>query len=174
MIAEALGRDIEAEQHFQRAIALAPRDAESYYFYGRWLKGKGRVDQGAAELREAVTRNPAYMEARLLLLDTYAAQGAWPLLANLANETVQLVPGDPAVRRYAEMRRRPFPLRLLYQLRLLPLKSLSICRWRLIKKRLQGLCSVGAIGLEAASRLSRGIQQSDRSLQFARSVGRRD
>ncbi len=105
----ALGRDIEAEQHFQRAIALAPRDAESYYFYGRWLKGKGRVDQGAAELREAVTRNPAYMEARLLLLDTYAAQGAWPLLANLANETVQLVPGDPAVRRYAEMKAPPVP-----------------------------------------------------------------
>jgi tetratricopeptide (TPR) repeat protein len=44
-----------------------------------------------------------------LLLDTYAAQGAWPLLANLANETVQLVPGDPAVLRYAEMKAPPVP-----------------------------------------------------------------
>ncbi|HYA17398.1 MAG TPA: hypothetical protein VEF06_08025, partial [Bryobacteraceae bacterium] len=34
----ALGRDLDAEQHFRRAIQLAPGDAETHFYYGRWLK----------------------------------------------------------------------------------------------------------------------------------------
>ncbi len=100
----ALGHDAEAERHFRRAIQLAPGDAQVHYFYGRWLKGKGRDDQAVAELRQAILINPDYLEARLLLLDSYAAQGAWSSLAPLATETLKLAPDDPEARRYAAMK----------------------------------------------------------------------
>jgi protein O-mannosyl-transferase len=100
----ALGQDAEAEQHFHRAIDLAPADAQVRFFYGRWLKEKRRDDQAVAELHKAILLSPDYLEARLLLLDSYAGQGAWSSLASLATETLKLAPDDPTARRYAEMK----------------------------------------------------------------------
>jgi tetratricopeptide (TPR) repeat protein len=100
----ALGYDAEAEQHFRRALLLAPADADSHYFYGRWLDGRGRGAEAAAELREAVRLNPTRMDARLLLLKAYADQHEWALLTPLAAETQRLAPDDPEVRRFAELK----------------------------------------------------------------------
>jgi protein O-mannosyl-transferase len=100
----ALGRDAEAEQHFQRALVLAPREAEPHYFFARWLKSKGRTAEAIPQLREAIGLSPTYLEARLLLLQAYADQGSWPPLASLASETLKLAPEDAAVQRYAQMK----------------------------------------------------------------------
>jgi protein O-mannosyl-transferase len=100
----ALGQDTEAERHFHRAIELAPGDAQVHFFYGRWLKEKRRDEQAVSELRRAILLYPSDLEARLLLLDTYAGQSAWSLLTPLAMETLKLAPGDPGARRYAEMK----------------------------------------------------------------------
>ena len=102
----SLGRDAEAEQHFLRAIGLAPSDAEGHYYYARWLKSKGRDDQAVAELQSAVALNPANMNARLLLLQAYADRGSWALLESLATQTVNLDPEFPAARRFLAMRPR--------------------------------------------------------------------
>jgi tetratricopeptide (TPR) repeat protein len=99
----AMRRDAEAEPHFQRAIQLAPGDAVGYYFYARWLRTQGRDDQAIGYLRTAIALNPAHMDARLLLLQTYADQRAWALLKPLATETVALAPHDPAALRFAQM-----------------------------------------------------------------------
>ncbi len=105
----ALGRDADAEQHFSRAILLSPQEAQSHYFYARWLKGKGRADPAEAQLQEAIRLNPAYMQARVLLLDAYATLRQWPQLDALAHETLRLAPGDPTVLRYATLRHETPP-----------------------------------------------------------------
>lgn len=64
----ALNRDAAAQQHFQRAIALAPQSAEGHYFYARWLRQKDRP-AAIAELEHAVRLNPDYPPARDLLME---------------------------------------------------------------------------------------------------------
>jgi tetratricopeptide (TPR) repeat protein len=97
----AMGRDVEAEQHFRRAVTLAPGDAEPHYFYARWLRTHARDDEAEAGLRSAIQINPAAMNARLLLLQLYADRGSWALLKPLAAETLTLAPSDPAALRFA-------------------------------------------------------------------------
>lgn len=105
----ALGRDTEAEAHFRRAIALAPTDFEPHYYYGRWLRGKGRNDQAIGELQTAIGLNRADMNSRVLLLAAYADKGDWAQLKPLAIETLQLAPNDPEIRRYASMQPQQMP-----------------------------------------------------------------
>lgn len=99
----ALGRDAEAEQHFQRAVQLTPGLSDSHFFYARWLKGKGRLEQAAGELRAALAASPTRMDARQLLLQTYAEEGAWADLKRLAQDSLKLSPEDPEIRRFAAM-----------------------------------------------------------------------
>jgi TolB-like protein len=44
----------EAEQHFQRAQALAPNDPEFYFAYTDWLGSQGRVDEALQAAQRAV------------------------------------------------------------------------------------------------------------------------
>ncbi len=44
----------EAEQHFQRAQALAPNDPEFYFAYTDWLGAQGRVDEALQAAQRAV------------------------------------------------------------------------------------------------------------------------
>jgi tetratricopeptide (TPR) repeat protein len=55
----ALARDAEAEQHFRRAIELAPADSQSYSYYGKWLGSRGRLPEALAALNLSITFNPA-------------------------------------------------------------------------------------------------------------------
>jgi tetratricopeptide (TPR) repeat protein len=89
-----LKRDREAEQHFQRAIALAPRDALGHYYYGRWLRGKNRIVEAQTELQAAVDINPTLLTAQYLLMEIFAAQGNWAHLAQRAGEVLRMAPGD--------------------------------------------------------------------------------
>lgn len=62
-----LGHAAAAEQHFQRAIALAPADYQTHYYYGRWLNEIGRFAEAAGQLATAVQLNPAWSDSRVLL-----------------------------------------------------------------------------------------------------------
>ncbi|WP_160115279.1 tetratricopeptide repeat protein [Bryocella elongata] len=55
----AMGHNAEAEQHFLRAIALAPSDDQTHAFYGRWLMERGRGSEGVAQYNLARQLNPA-------------------------------------------------------------------------------------------------------------------
>jgi TolB-like protein/Tfp pilus assembly protein PilF len=48
----------EAEQHFQRALELAPSHAEARGFYAELLRNQGRFDEALAEVRAAQALNP--------------------------------------------------------------------------------------------------------------------
>lgn len=96
----SLNRDGEAETHFRRAIELAPGDAQPHFYYGRWLWGKRRVGDALGELRMAASLNPPYLDPRYLLMQVYASQGAWSAVAQVANQVLSIVPGDPTALGY--------------------------------------------------------------------------
>jgi len=95
-----LNRPQDAEAHFRRAIALAPDDAQTHFYYGRWLKLQGRVVECIQEEKLAIAKNPAWVDPRYLLMQTYLEQSQWFALKELAQETLVLAPGDPTAQRY--------------------------------------------------------------------------
>ncbi len=83
-----------AEQHFLRAIALAPRDDTTHAFFGRWLLAQGRLPEATAQLQTAVALNGQRAMQRDLLLDAYEQAGDAVLAKQLAEQTLALMPGD--------------------------------------------------------------------------------
>jgi tetratricopeptide (TPR) repeat protein len=83
-----------AEQHFQKAIALAPNLAESYFFHGRWLRERNRLPEAVAQLERAVSLNSDYLSARYLLMQIHAGQSDWRSLRAAAGSTLQRFPAD--------------------------------------------------------------------------------
>jgi tetratricopeptide (TPR) repeat protein len=103
--AGALRRDLEAEDHFRRAIALAPRDSQPYFFYGRWLHERGRIPEAISNLEKSAAFNQADLDPRYLLMLVYAEQLNWANLNRLAGEVLHMAPADPAALRYLAMAR---------------------------------------------------------------------
>jgi tetratricopeptide (TPR) repeat protein len=99
--AGVLRRNAEAEQHFRRAIALAPEDSQSYSFYGRWLKGQGRIPEAIAILNKSAATNPADLAPRYALMPIYSQQSDWAVLKRVADEILRVAPGDAEALRYA-------------------------------------------------------------------------
>ncbi len=98
-----LHRAADAERHFQRAIALDPDDAASYFYYARWLRERGRLEESAAGLTTAIAKNPMAFDARYMLMEEYATQGRRESLRTLAMETLKLAPGDETAERYLKL-----------------------------------------------------------------------
>ncbi|MGA2184066.1 MAG: hypothetical protein ABSH47_13655 [Bryobacteraceae bacterium] len=90
----SLNRDREAETHFRRAIVLAPGDAQTHFYYGRWLWGKHQAGAALGELRMAAVLNPPYLDPKYLLMQVYAEQHAWIALTEVANQVLSIAPGD--------------------------------------------------------------------------------
>jgi len=102
-----LNRDEEAEQHFQRALELAPTLSEPHVFYGRWLLEKGRLPESQAQLEAAVKANRMNLQARELLAQVYNREHNPQAAAQLLEETVTLTFGPEAAKRYmAELNAR--------------------------------------------------------------------
>jgi tetratricopeptide (TPR) repeat protein len=95
-----LNRPAESESHFLRAIQLQPQDAQPYFYYGRWLASRGRTDESVRAAKTAIELNPAFIEARYLLMQAYLDQAQSEALSELAYSTLQLVPNDPATLAY--------------------------------------------------------------------------
>jgi tetratricopeptide (TPR) repeat protein len=99
--AGALRFDAEAEAHFRRAMSLAPRDSQPYFYYGRWLREKARIPEAIVELKQAAALNPADLDARYLLMPIYAGQSKWVELSQIASDILRIAPGDPEALSYA-------------------------------------------------------------------------
>ncbi|HJQ38939.1 MAG TPA: tetratricopeptide repeat protein, partial [Thermoanaerobaculia bacterium] len=61
-----LGDPAAAERHFRRALQLNA-DANSHFFYARWLEKRGRKAEALPHARAAVRLSPALADARVLL-----------------------------------------------------------------------------------------------------------
>ena len=91
----ALNDHALATAHFRRAIELAEADSIPRFYYGRYLKGLGRITESVEHLRAAIDRNPLQTDARYLLMQTYADLGRWDDLRLAAADGIRLVPNDP-------------------------------------------------------------------------------
>jgi tetratricopeptide (TPR) repeat protein len=90
----ALNRDVEAEQHFSRALALAPQSAQPHFYYGRWLNSKGRTQEAINTLKLGIAKYDRDFESRYLLMEIFANQHDIKALQALADETLRLLPDD--------------------------------------------------------------------------------
>jgi protein O-mannosyl-transferase len=92
-----IGKDAEAELHFERALSLAPVDALPYYFYARWLDQRGRIQEALTRVRTSVTLNPSNEQAQALLAKLQAlGQGSDHILA----EAERSVATNPSAEAY--------------------------------------------------------------------------
>ena len=96
----SLQRDADAARHFERGVALAQDLWDPHYYYGRWLKEKGRLAESQAQLETALRLNRLSFPTRYLLMDLYSQQKNWPVLDRLIPETLQLSNNDDLARRY--------------------------------------------------------------------------
>ncbi len=89
-----LNNDQEAERHFQRSLELAPQDAQALYFYASWLRDRGRYNEAIRYLSEDIQYNPAYLDARYLLMWIYHDLGDTGGLQQIASDLLAQFPGD--------------------------------------------------------------------------------
>ena len=96
----ALHRDSEAERHFRRAIALAPNDDATHFYYARWLREVGRSAESLSEASIATRINPAVVPARTLLMRDEIDDGHRTEARATAMQTLQLAPDDREARAF--------------------------------------------------------------------------
>jgi tetratricopeptide (TPR) repeat protein len=99
--AGAMRRDAEAEEHFRRAIALAPQDSQSYSFFGHWLQGRARITEAISMLNRSAELNPADLDPRYALMPIYLQQSDWADLKRVTDEVLRVAPEDADARRYS-------------------------------------------------------------------------
>ncbi len=87
-----------AEDHFHRAIGLAPLEAGPKYYYARWLHDGGRYAQAAEILRAAIAQNPSYVDSYYLLMQDYFDEANAAGVRSVAQEALARFPSDPAAR----------------------------------------------------------------------------
>jgi len=102
-----LNRDAEAEQHFRRAISLAPEESQSYSFFGRWLHQRGRTGEAIIALRKSADLNPADLDPRHILMVIYSQQSDWASLKQVTDEVLGVAPKDADAVRYSLVAQNP-------------------------------------------------------------------
>lgn len=90
----ALNNNGEAERHFARSIDLSPQDAQALYFYGNWLRDRGRYSEAIQLLNACVEYNPAYLDARYLLMWIYHDLGDTAGIQQTARDLLAQFPTD--------------------------------------------------------------------------------
>ncbi len=104
ILKEATNQINEAEQYYLNAITYSgDTKPDAYYYYAKFLFGQKRSKENIPYLSKSIAISPGYMQSRYLLMSVYAELGYWEPLAQLANETLTFVPGDPATLNFIEM-----------------------------------------------------------------------
>ncbi len=96
----AQGQKEEAENNFKRAIDLGPGVPVLYYYYAKYLREQGRDNDAIQMLKKSIELSPAEVNSRYMLMQVYQDEQDWPSLAQLANETLRVLPGDATAQGY--------------------------------------------------------------------------
>jgi protein O-mannosyl-transferase len=95
-----MGRDAEADRHYQQGVALSPEVWEPHFFYGRWLHDRGRMEEARNQLEAALKANRQSFASRYLLMQMDCEQRNWPALDALIADTLAINRGDEVARGY--------------------------------------------------------------------------
>ncbi|MHB8880791.1 MAG: tetratricopeptide repeat protein [Thermodesulfovibrionales bacterium] len=109
ILKEATGRSAEAEQYFKQALSSGPGYPVSYYYYARFLKNQGRVDEAIVHLHKAQDLASGYLDARHLLMDIYYERSDLVRLRELAGVVLSIAPDDKKAVLYLNTVRQPGP-----------------------------------------------------------------
>jgi protein O-mannosyl-transferase len=82
----------EIEDHYKKAIQYGPYYYGGYHYYGSWLWGQGRINEAIDNLRISISKAPAVLYSRSVLMQLYFSQQLWQELNTLALETLSLFP----------------------------------------------------------------------------------
>jgi Flp pilus assembly protein TadD len=93
-LAEPGGRN-DAEDHFRRALALAPRSPVIMAAYSDWLRLKDRNREALAMANKAVSLDPYSVPARHAVMSVELADRQWQEAAAFGMVTLNLLPADP-------------------------------------------------------------------------------
>ena len=102
IVKNVLGRTVEAEDHFKKAIQYGPNFNEAYFFYAQFLYQHNRKAEAVPYLEKAVELSPASLDARYLLMELYSDQSEWDKLKSIADGTLQINPNDTTALNYIE------------------------------------------------------------------------
>lgn len=86
----------EAEEHFERALALAPQDDTAHTFYARWLLEHGLDAEAVPQLEQAIALNPARAMPQELLLGAYERMGRQADAMRIAQNLLRSEPDNQA------------------------------------------------------------------------------
>ena len=89
----ASGRQYDAMTAIQKAVALAPDDAEAYSNLGNTLQDLGRLEDAEASYRQAIALQPDFAEAHYNLGNTLKALGRLEDAEASCREAIALKPG---------------------------------------------------------------------------------
>jgi tetratricopeptide (TPR) repeat protein len=104
-----VGKPVEAEQHFKRAIFLEPGEAMSHFYYARWLSEQRRNAEAIAEARATVKLNPDYVAADYLLMQLDGNAGDAAALRADASAFLARFPGDATAQSWLARAENPVP-----------------------------------------------------------------
>ncbi len=110
ILKEATGHPVEAESFFRRAGVSNTGYPGSYFYYARFLKRQGRIDEAIQNVNKALALVPAHLSARHLLMDIYFERGELNELATLAHSTLDLAPEDQKATAYLRAAPKGSPL----------------------------------------------------------------
>lgn len=94
IIKEKEGQPELADHFYRMGVELGFKLPDAYYYYGVFLARQLRYSEAEPILLESIKLSPLYVEPRMALMNIYSMTGRWDELKKLANQTLQLSPGN--------------------------------------------------------------------------------
>jgi tetratricopeptide (TPR) repeat protein len=99
----AMGNAEEGEKNLKKAIELAPYHHKGYYYYGRFLKEKDRLDEALYNFKTGMQLAPQYLYSRYAIMEIYMMQSKWNELMEITNESYQMFPKNSSIKYYYDL-----------------------------------------------------------------------
>jgi tetratricopeptide (TPR) repeat protein len=100
VLKNATGDKVTAENYFRNAVQYGPNYPDSYFFYGNFLNNQSRYTESIPMFEKTLALAPAHDGARSSLMKAYNETGAWDKLKQLAEQTLQVIPGNQEALNY--------------------------------------------------------------------------
>jgi tetratricopeptide (TPR) repeat protein len=102
VLKNATGDKVAAETYFKSAVQCGPNYPEAWFFYGNFLCNQLRYNEAIPMLEKTIALSSAHIGAHSALMKAYSETGEWDKLNKLAQETLQIIPGNQEALNYLE------------------------------------------------------------------------
>lgn len=96
----ATGDKVAAEKYFKHAIDFGATNPNPWFFYGKFLFDQSRFPEAITNLVKVIELSPAHVGARFKLMSVYHETGDWEKLKELAQGTLQVMPGSEEAEKF--------------------------------------------------------------------------